>query len=756
MRQELEQLALIDAFLDNELSTELEVEFNNKLRNDQFFAQKVEQQKLIRKAIKRNALKAEIKKAKGNKGNWRFIITLFLAVSIAAGSVFWINENSDRDIPKNEERFIEPLIDSVRLSEVNIPNDYQECSDHEVLTDLSVKSNKATHSTKDEVKRDTSEQLFDFNGLKTWIKPQTQKFTLFAEKGGIIEGKHGVVVSVPANGLINASGEVVKGAVDFELIEATDLDKMVMYNLFTKAGNRDLRSGGMIYLKATQNGDELSLNPSKQMIYRVPTDSIDPEMQLFEGMVSNGEIDWINPQKLKNYLITVDFDDLNFLPKAYEDSMKLNSKKVTSRAYAKPSADSLYYTLDRTLIFPNRGIDRQIYKRKSVKRIFNRATVDSAVNGVDAAIEANNNFREGERLNCGINSTYIQALINNKFKDSYIATKEFEERLSYLHRASNGEKMLSIYVDGINDDLWKADEKVSQKIDDNFKKQFAEYAALKLTNTKIAAEHKFNLQGYYKRQKKVNNAKQSQLASLFKKEQSDKLSTYKKNYLEDVYKNGKVYQRKPSKRLSAVTFRPVATNQQAYTFGWAKMGWVNIDAYLKTLGRAPKKVVINYKESPGLHNVFQYLNTINNFTPLQVNDGVAVALFPAKSNEMSRTFAMSMSKNGNMYYWDFIQYNPYKTASLKLSPQLTDLNEIRSTLRKNGLQQRAIDFLQKEERRLKAQALENERMRKIEAEYQEQIAEIVKKVKLLNMLKMAAYGQCSTASEAQIIEDTRK
>lgn len=749
MRKELEELALIDAYINNELNDDQLNKTEELIQKNIDFAEKVENQKLIIKAIKRSEYKKEIKKnKKGGKNGYFFggtlvILAIGLLSYFAIGSE--LNE-SEPSTPKIDKK--EVISTPSTFLEKNLTNDY----------DSLVLGNKPIHPSNTKSTSKVKKQVIKVkkpktNELKTWIEQEVQVFQLDASKGGIIEGENGMVISIPSNSLVDKNGNVAKGQVDVELIEALDLDKMVMYNLTTMSGKRNLRSGGMFSIKAFQDKKELKIKDGKEMIISVPTDEIDPEMQLFTGKITNGKMDWIDPKPMKKYLIPVDQKTLNFLPKKYEDVFKTKGEQLTKRAFDKYLADSVYYTLDRkheSMDYEEFLDDRIYSKRKKGEKYI--AYIDDGKVAMNTNRKNDSITKTNYNFDCGINSTSIETILQGDFKNTYLATKEFEQRLNDLHPACNGEDMLQIYINGLNDDLWKSDKKVSEQIDSSQRALFVDFSNEQLTNTKFSVSHQKNWKSYFDNQNKINKKKQKVLLDMYSNLKAEQIKSIREAYLKEVVDKGVVYQKKPSKISRANVFRPLSSSGNNYIFGWASSGWTNIDAYLHKLNKGSKNVTIevtNIDEST--QEVYQYLNTINTLTPLNKIKGNFIARFPKKSSQMKTTYAMSLAKKEDSFYWDFKVYNPYKTNNISLSPSETPIYDIRSTLRSYGIQQDVVQRIKDEEKlivkRMKAEEkrkaeykAQKEKREKAKKEYNEKMKIVKQQVNLRNEFRQAAYG----------------
>jgi len=747
MRKELEELALIDAYINNELDDNKLEKIEKLIQEDGEFATKVENQKLIVKTIKRAEYKKEIKKNKKGGKNGYFLGGSLVVLAIGILSYFVIsNKTNETELLPQKIDKKEVVSKPLTIFENNISSDSENLvSKREPIYPS---NSKSTSQDKKENKKN--------NELKTWIKPEIQAFQLDASKGGIIEGKNGMVISIPSNSLVDKNGNAATGPIDVELIEALDLDKMVMYNLTTMSGKRNLKSGGMFSIKAFQGKKEVKLKDGKEMMISVPTDEIDPEMQLFIGKIENGKMDWIDPKPMKKYLIPVDQKTLNFLPKKYEDAFKTKGTILTKKPFKKITADSVYYTLDRKSekmksveIFEEiEGFNLMTFGNRSERRkrieapSFSPKKIDTLCLDEEPIYD----------FDCGINSSSIQTILQVDLKNTYLATKEFEKRLNGLHSASNGEDILQIYINGLNDDLWKSDKKVSEQIDQSQRELFVAFYKEQLTNTKFSVSHKKNWDEYFTEQNKINEEKQKVLLDIYSNLKTEKIKSIREEYLKEVVEKGVVYQRKSSDVNSKNAFQPLSSSGNNYVFGWASFGWTNIDAYLKTIKKNSKNVAIEVaKIRESTQEVYQYLNTINTLTPLNKVEGDFVARFPKFSKEMTKTYAMSLAKKGETFYWDFKVYNPYKTNKISLTPSQIPINDIRSTLRSYGIQQDVVQRIKKEEklivkrikdeekRKAELQATK-ERMEKAKKEYNKKMDILKQQVNLRNEFRQAAYG----------------
>jgi OmpA family len=126
------------------------------------------------------------------------------------------------------------------------------------------------------------------------LTPQT--FTIKSNKDTIIKGESGTQLHFPSG----AFAGIADGTpVEIKLKECYDYASILAEHLTTKSGDKLLQTGGMIYVQATANGKELTLQRPMDIQFSSAESKL-KGMQLFTGerkMENNGAMDWtpINP-----------------------------------------------------------------------------------------------------------------------------------------------------------------------------------------------------------------------------------------------------------------------------------------------------------------------------------------------------------------------------------------------------------------------------------------------------------------------------
>jgi hypothetical protein len=110
------------------------------------------------------------------------------------------------------------------------------------------------------------------------IKKKEQIFTIDNSKDTVLQCKEGSVLVIPSY-TFNARDSVV-----FEVKEFYKYADMVANGLTTMADEKQLVTGGMIYLSAKVKGKEVTIDPQKEIRVFIPNLCAKDSMQIFEGV----------------------------------------------------------------------------------------------------------------------------------------------------------------------------------------------------------------------------------------------------------------------------------------------------------------------------------------------------------------------------------------------------------------------------------------------------------------------------------------
>ena len=269
---------------------------------------------------------------------------------------------------------------------------------------------------------DAGEMLSWLSGLSTALPTQT--FILEGSRDTVVETRGGIVLSIPANGFLDKNARPVTGKLTLIIKEALDPASIIRAGLSTRSGDQLLETGGMFYIDAIEAGQHLKIDPTHGIYTEVPTDSVKPGMQLFSGQrLPDGTIDWLNPRPLDQDLVPFDILRLNFYPPIYLDSLRQWGYNIRDKQFT----DSLYY---------------------SIARLFSQNPVLATYPESDSFVRIPSP--------CGINPAKIKSLWNDHFQNTLLSTREFEERIAWIHRSENP-ALLDLYANNLDKDLYVID-----------------------------------------------------------------------------------------------------------------------------------------------------------------------------------------------------------------------------------------------------------------------------------------------------------
>jgi mono/diheme cytochrome c family protein len=123
--------------------------------------------------------------------------------------------------------------------------------------------------------------------------------TRFAVRPGrdtLLRTAGGTLLFIPRNGFQQPNGSPAGGPVDVTLREALTPADLVLAHLTTTSDGRPLESGGMVFVDASQAGQQLRINPDAPLRVSIPTGQRLPGMQVFTGQPDeDGRLNWVNP-----------------------------------------------------------------------------------------------------------------------------------------------------------------------------------------------------------------------------------------------------------------------------------------------------------------------------------------------------------------------------------------------------------------------------------------------------------------------------
>lgn len=131
-------------------------------------------------------------------------------------------------------------------------------------------------------------------------KIATQTFKIKPDKDTVLTTKSGSLIVLHKNSFINAYGHLAEGTIEIHFKEILTKGDIIQSGLTTTSNGRFLESGGMINVRAFNEGQEVFLGDSSKIGFAIQTDTVLPDMQIFAGQIQQDKVNWVSPSPLFN------------------------------------------------------------------------------------------------------------------------------------------------------------------------------------------------------------------------------------------------------------------------------------------------------------------------------------------------------------------------------------------------------------------------------------------------------------------------
>ncbi len=397
--------------------------------------------------------------------------------------------------------------------------------------------------------------------FKETITP-SQTFTIVGKDDNVVEGKNGTLIVIPAGSFKDADGNTVNEKIEIELTEALSLEDMILSNLTTTSDGHLLQTDGMLYLNATMGGKQLHIDVNNPIYIEIPTEKKIPGMMAYKGVRDeNGDMNWIEPKALEQYLVTVDMDLLNFLPNGFADSVQSGLPFRKHKTSSKNLVDSLYYSLafgELPEIVPQNELNEPFYNPK--KQVVDGKYTDASYD-YGQTPDTTEQAAADTTMPCGINPASVKVINSDKYQNTLIATREFETRLQTIFKTCRTD-ILEMYINSLEKNMWELDSMAMVRMrGDELSSSFEAFYKQKLTNVENSKVYASLLQGYYQRKLK---------------EVENQLETARAKVEKELKQKNEVGA-KVSTEYKELLFKRETYRMEHYGFEWSSTGWINID-----------------------------------------------------------------------------------------------------------------------------------------------------------------------------------
>lgn len=329
-----------------------------------------------------------------------------------------------------------------------------------------------------------SNLIFQHKGSEEMLKgfQPVERFDISNAADTIIETKDGVVFAIPAHAFAGSNN------IQLEIKTALNAYEIMQNGLSTMSDNDMLQTAGMFCINGFADGKPASL--VKKINVSVPAKKINPAMQLFDGVEdSSGSINWVNPKPVEKELRTYDISTLDFYPPKYIPTLKALKKNYLDKKYT----DSLYYSFSG---YPHSAIPANTSESPTKNDYF----VSDSLKPYDRWAVDSTYYPTGGIYQ--IDPAKIKAIWNQQFNNTIIATKEFEERLRYMHSLCQPD-YLEVYLRSLNKPLYKTDQQIADNSSGEIKNKFLEFANRKDGGIMMADGLQEKLSNYFQQKSKA-------------------------------------------------------------------------------------------------------------------------------------------------------------------------------------------------------------------------------------------------------------
>jgi len=451
----------------------------------------------------------------------------------------------------------------------------------------------------------------------------SQFFNLTNDTDNVIEGEYGTFIVFPKDCFLNSDGDVVSENIKIELAEALSLNEMLLSNLTTTSDGRLLETDGMIFLNATSDGEQLSINKDVPTYIEIPTRHIKPDMMAYTGVRDSvGNMNWVAPRELKKSIIAVDIHSLDFLPDGFEQEVHNGLPFRNIQKANKTIVDSLYYNLKLIV----EDVLSENEKETAPNESYYSSDDDIGLLDSLLTVEEDVGKKDSVYENYGVDPSIIKAIKNDRFQNTLISTREFERRLKVIFKLCRSD-IIDLYIKNLDKNLWELDSIAGAILqDEKYNDVFRSFAEERKTKVRGANINSELLKAYYEtRLQEIEielEENRAKLAEVRKKEGEEK------QILINAYK--KVIQQREKYRM------------ERYGFEQTELGWINIDRGTLEKDWGSERLEVQVENVEAFDQVFTYIvyTSMKSLYRLSSNDNITFYV----GNEANREMLMPKNK----------------------------------------------------------------------------------------------------------------
>jgi hypothetical protein len=284
---------------------------------------------------------------------------------------------------------------------------------------------------------------------------------------------------------------------------------------------------------------------------------------------------------------------------------------------------------------------------------------------------------------CFIDPNSIRTILDAEFQQTFIATKEFEERIAVIHSLANGDGILATYVTNLDQPLWKCDQLASNQLSGSEREIFRKFEAQQLTNVENDGINQRDLSAYYDKKRQEYAIARNAERKMYQRMTDREIDGLQEDLVDKLNSSLTSYEttgeQHNAEKEWAVLYRKNVSTAPSYAFDWSGGAWINCDSYLAGMFSSLEEVEISVDQSPDDLVVYQCINSTKSLITLSNSNDTYQAKFPV-TRIADDTYCLAISKLENGFLYGQQVYKPGETPMVKLELQEVTAAELKSKL----------------------------------------------------------------------------
>lgn len=480
-----------------------------------------------------------------------------------------------------------------------------------------------------------------------------------------------IIIYLPANSVVHEDGTPVD-QYEIRMAGFMDAAEAMSSNLTTTTQESLLNSSAIIYSSLTSNGNTLQIDPDKPITMDIP-DYYDREnLVVYEpDPAIDEDIVW-KKTATSTFLSTLDFDLLDFLPEGFQSS----AKNTLGSGLPPEAIDSVYYAMEA-------------YERREVIReLANGAEQSELLYTVarEVEVDSTTEFFDETELRTLLTPATIKVLRNPRFRNTFVATRAFEQRLKTLHKVDcYGVDLLETYLLNLHQPLWVSDSIVffHKKFDHPLLHDFEAFYKSRNTNVRNAPESSSKLFEWFMQEltRERNN---------IQKEQQKTESKALKSLKNVLGKRGKYLKSKTTLLKKREAYR-----MKRFGFEMTSTGWYNFAIPAKPEELEKFVLDVKVENGPSFQRTYVYVVNPKIFSLYAMTSEDNVLFEGAYEDDRhllmwknQEAIVAAIGTNKHLYAYDRLDWRVGKENHLKLTLTEISFPSLRKTLKQLPLKKR--------------------------------------------------------------------